>query len=571
MNAVMVLRLVTLQLKLNWRAFVERLTRDRGGWRAYLLLILIAVGFLPAIISLAGSGIATYLAARAAGQPEVALTVVMAAGQAVALVFGFFYIMSAFYFARDLKVLLPLPLHASTIVAAKFVQVLLSEYLTLAAIVLPAFLAYGIGSGTLLYWPLALLVFLLLPVLPLAVDGLLVLLIMSLTGSGRLRLSRDVMRVLGALVGVGLVIFLQFGTRNQAQFNLPPAGTPGAARPRINNDPFRALFTENAAALQKMGQYLPHTIWATRGLARPLSASGAAGLAGYLGVTLAMLALLLTAVNRLYRRGVLADEGGGRRQAATAGEVRAGIARARPPFAALLWREYVLLVRTPMFLLNGVMPLLLLPVLLVGPTLAGGGFNRLREVLRTEPVLGAFLPAIGAGIALFIAMSGAVTNTAVSREGRRFWISRLLPVDPGLQVAAKIGLGVLHSLLGVLMVAAVMLIWLRAPLTAVLLMLVAALTASGLVQGALLLIDLIRPYLNWTDPQQAMKGNLNVVFGLLLVLVILLLLAGVAFGLFLLSPRLIMPGLVLVTGLGAWGIYQADVRLARVRYREIEE
>lgn len=571
----LVLRLFALQLKLSWRNFTGRITRDRGGWRSFILIGLILLGFLPALISLTAGGFAAYVGAKAAGHPELALTIVMAAGQLVALVFGFFYVMSAFYFARDLKVLLPLPLRPSTIIAAKFMGVLLSEYLTMAVVVLPAFFAYGVGSGGLLFWPVMLIVFLLLPVLPLAVDGLLVLIVMTATSSRKIRFSRDVLRVLGALVGVGMVIFSQYTARSRFQSDLPKVSLDGGVRQgqRYGRpaDPFGGIFTTNSETLQSVSRYLPHTAWATQGLANPLTGRGAAGLLAYIALSLGVLALLLASVNRVYLRGALADEGGGPRATATVGEVRAGLGRVRTPFAALLWREYALLVRTPMFVLNGILPLILVPVASLGPLLATGGLSKLREALQAEPVLVAFLPAIGVGVSIFIAVTGAVTATAISREGRRFWISRVLPVDPGLQAAAKIGLGVLHSLLGVLMVAAVMLIWLRAPLSAILLMLIGALAVSSLVQGALLLIDLVRPYLQWTDPQQAMKGNLNVVFGLLMVLLILALLAGIAFLLFLVSPRLIMPGLILVSALGAYGFYQWDIRLARVRYREIED
>lgn len=571
MNLQLLVRLATLQFKIGARNFLGRLTQDRGGWRSVLLLVLLGFAMLPLLTTVLGAAVGAYLGLRAVGQPAASLTAFIVLGQMIALVFGFFFIMSAFYFSRDLKILLPLPLQPATVVGAKFLQVLVSEYLTMAVVVLPTLVVYGIGSGTALFWPVALLVFLLLPVLPLAVDGLLVLLLMAATAGRRLQPSRDMLRVLGAMLGIAVALSFQFGVRSQVRRALPnQAVGVRIGRQPSSGGPFAQVILQNKDMIQTVGRYVPPAVWATRAMAEPASGRGLAGLGGYMGISLGAAALLLAVVNRLYLRSLLVDEGGRRRPAATGVQVQAGAARLRSPFVALLWREYALLLRTPMFLMNATLPVLLLPIVSLAPLAAAGDAGAFARLLASQSWLQAVLPAVGMAAVLLVVLSGSVSNTAISREGRRFWISRTLPVDPGLQVAAKVAFGLLHSLIGVLFITGVM-VWLHVPLAAVLLTIITSLFASACAQAAMVSVDLVRPYLTWTDPQQAIKGNLNGFLGVLVMLILIVILGVCTLLLYLLSPVTVVPGLVLITGAGAYGLYRWDVRLARTRYREIED
>ncbi|MDP3058984.1 MAG: hypothetical protein Q8N36_05960, partial [bacterium] len=103
---------------------------------------------------------------------------------------------------------------------------------------------------------------------------------------------------------------------------------------------------------------------------------------------------------------------------------------------------------------------------------------------------------------------------AVSREGKHLWISRSLPVQAQFQIDAK----VLHAFVGAAIISA--------PLTAMywfafsppwwhlLLALILGNLASLAPQFLGLLFDMCRPLLAWTNPQHAVKNNLNVLIPL---------------------------------------------------------
>jgi ABC-2 type transport system permease protein len=120
--------------------------------------------------------------------------------------------------------------------------------------------------------------------------------------------------------------------------------------------------------------------------------------------------------------------------------------------------------------------------------------------------------------ALFMTLCGSLNGTSsstFSREGVQFWISRVIPVAPREQAAAKFLHSYLIAMLGVVTASVVAAIVLH--IKAVHL---AAAAGLALVMGVLLtavgmIIDLARPLLDWTNPQKAIKQNLNVLLAML--------------------------------------------------------
>jgi ABC-2 type transport system permease protein len=97
------------------------------------------------------------------------------------------------------------------------------------------------------------------------------------------------------------------------------------------------------------------------------------------------------------------------------------------------------------------------------------------------------------------------------------------------------------------------------------------LLASGAASSAGILVDILRPYLKWTDPQQAMKGNMNVVLSLLVTLLMVAILAAVTLVLFLFARPLLLPGIVLLFGVEAVVLVRWAGALADKRYAQYED
>jgi len=171
-----------------------------------------------------------------------------------------------------------------------------------------------------------------------------------------------------------------------------------------------------------------------------------------------------------------------------------------------------------------------------------------------------------------MALFTPAASSSFSREGRQFWISQVIPVSAKEQVKGKILYSYLVSALSIPLVILVSLVIL--PLGPVELIIVVAigLLASLPAIVVSLLIDLMRPYLNWDSPQKAIKQNINVVLAMLA--------GGGIYALIFLAGWLSYQGLgsdlavyLAVTAvslvIGAL-LYLLLIRIAPNRYRDIE-
>jgi ABC-2 type transport system permease protein len=532
----------------------HKVVKQRRDLWLVALFALGILGMLPLLaFYVAGLG-RLYAILQPLGQEAALLTLAILVGQVLILVFGLFYVLSAFYFSRDLEFLVSLPARPFEVIAAKFGVILANEYLTIAFIVAPAFVVYGVRAGKpLAYWPLAGLVFLLLPVIPLAISGLLVMAMMRLVNVSR---KKDFFILVGSLALMTAVIFLQLG--------LAGSRTP---------EEMIRLVTAAGGLVRVVGDKFPPCIWASRLLANGFSARGLGYLALFGGASAGVLLLLLGAAEKLFYRGLIGlAEMATRRKKLSAAALSGRLARRDGAWRAILRREWKLMNRTPIFLLNGILSVVLVPVMLFFMVRSDAGSASLALIKllgsgnRTAVVLfaAAFFVACGC-------LNGTASST-FSREGRNFWISKVIPVAPGLQAAGKFLHSYLVAVLGTLGGALAARLALGMGWDVVLPAALLSLPAGALITALNMTVDLARPLLTWTNPQRAIKQNLNVVLAMALD-------AGVGFAfyrLFLLLRRAGLDGTPLIAALAAVALGAALAalyllsRFAARRYVAIE-
>ena len=534
---------------LKYKVFKQR----KDLWLV-LLFVIAGLSMLPLLVFyVAGLG-RIFAILQPMGQEAALLTLAILVGQFLILVFGLFYVLSAFYFSRDLEFLVSLPARPYEVIAAKFGVILANEYLTIAFIVGPAFIVFGVMAGKpLAYWPLAALVFLLLPVIPLALSGLLVMAMMRLVNVSR---KKDFFILAGSLALMTAVIFLQLG--------LAGSRTP---------EEMIKLLTGAGGLVRLVGDKFPPCIWASRLLAAGVSARGLGYLALFAGASAGVLLLLLWAAEKLFYRGLIGlAEMAVRRKKLSAAALAGRLAKRRNPWRAILLREWKLMNRTPIFLLNGILSVVLVPVMLFFMTRSNAGSASL-----------ALIQLLGSGnrtamtlfAAAFFVACGCLNGTAsstFSREGSSFWISKVIPVAPARQVAGKFLHSYLVAVLGTLGGALAARLALGMGWEIVLPACLLSLPAGGLITAVNMAVDLARPLLTWTNPQRAIKQNLNVVLAMALD-------AGVGYAfyrLFVLLRRAGLDGARLVAALSAVALLASAAalyflaRFAARRYAAIE-
>lgn len=489
----------------------------RLGWSEWLLFFLVILSFLPLLGIILAVSLQFYGALVIVGQPEAMLTLFFVPALLLSLVFGLVSVVSTFFFARDLPQLVTLPLPAGTIVSAKLAVVLVNQWLSLTLLV-PPLAVYGLRQGAgLWYWLKAVAVWLLLPVPALALAALLAMGLMRLVGRTR---QRDWAVVAGSLLAAAVGVAAQV--------------VPRWVVPQVADPSQMGQVLPELAVL--IGRYAPPAVWATRALATGSPAGGTGHLLLLAGAGAAGLAVAWWVANRIFFRSLAASlEVPRHRPARERVGTDAGLVRVRPAFRALLWREWAVLWRTPVFTMNTLLPMVLVPLMLGLSWWMGNGAEVARNLgpLLDTPGARTWSALAGVAVTTGAGLFGLLGATAISREGRAFWLSQVIPVPARQQVAAKLVFASGIAWLGGLpMGVALGFLFRWTP----------ALWAYWLVTGALgivalnalqMAVDLWQPKLDWTDPQGAVKHNFNVFLAILAEFVSL---GGAAVVVFLASP-----------------------------------
>lgn len=430
------------------------------------------------------------------GQAEVLLASAVMLASLLVLFLGLTFVMSVFFFSRDLSLLVPLPLRPGTILGAKFAVVLLYEYLTVAPFYLPALWVYGTNTGAAPgFWITGALIFLLLPVIPLAVASTFTLLLMRLTNLNR---RRDTLRLIGMFAFLALVLAINYFITGI------PVGEEAELLERI-------LLDEQGLVSQTTRSY-PPALFA----ARALTAGGIEAFKNFvyfLGSSLMGIILVLFIGQRLFYSGLIggAEVQGGKTLSPEA--LARKTAGASAPAWAIAMREIKYLIRNPIYLFNSLAMVAVVPLVFLLPLLTGGELEQLiarlqEEVPRIVLILG------GAGFIGVMALFAPAASSSFSREGKLFWISQVIPVSPREQIRGKLLYSYLVASLSLPVMIVVSLAFFPLSFPELLLALAAGLILSFPAITVSLLIDLLRPYLTWDSPQKAIKQNINVLLGM---------------------------------------------------------
>ena len=550
---------VKMQLNVNYgiSALKYRFTREKKKrWEPILIAAVMVLSFAPLLVIYTAMMLSLFTAGLAIGQPDIVLTLSIMFSLSIILFFGLFYVMGTFYFSNDLESFVPLPLKPYEVIAGKFIVVIINEYLTSVPIMLPPIIIYGAGTGQgILYWIRSLILMLTVPIIPLTIASLLVMLLMPLVN---LRKYKDFLTIAAGIIGVA--ISLGLSTYMQKMPNNP--------------EKMESFFIGQRGLADMVGERFPPVRWATEGL----TDGGLAGI-GYLLLFLLTCALFLTLLmmlsNRVFYKSLLAGrEVSRKRRTLTDSQKQKSFGKASDPVIAMMRRDWRILVRTPLYLLNGFVGTIIGPLIFVYVLVMQGSEPEFAQLFNeiNKPELLPYVLLGGLGLMLFTAGMNMVASTALSREGSTLWITKMIPVTGRQQANAKLVVSIIVSLLGVITTALIMIIFLRLPVLWVLGASVIGLLGSVPMNAINLTLDIFHPKLVWNSEQEAMKQNMNGGIGMLLSMLVLFILAAAAFIMISLeSPMwLVFIGIGFVAAVLGLLTMILLYKVAEKKYRELE-
>lgn len=471
-------------------------TRSRRSNMSYLILLIV---LLPYIVTSTAGIYNMYGMLTANHLQDVFLGALLTAACAAQILLGMMYVLSIYYFSDDVARLITLPLKPSEILAAKFVVVNIFQYVLEAILLLPCLIAYGARIASPEYCLLALLAFLLLPVIPTVICSIISIIIMYF---GRFFKSKDRVNVFAGLLGFAVVIAIYL-------FNMHNGRRLGGS-----------FILENKAMLNRVTLLFPSNRLISYALIGHGALQSFAAFLGFIAVSAIAAALFLFLAQGFYLRGVIGiSQGTSGGAVITQAQIRR-YASSRPAFMAFAIKEWRTLLRTPAYLLNCVISGLVFPIILflfIGVTM-----------LRLP---GFSLSPLACGvITMFITMiltSNMLSATAVSREGKSIDIIRSLPLRFKSFVWAKLLPGLILGYSTLLPICLLALI----KLDVVSVFMVFTLSAVGiaLLNIVGVFIDILNPNVEWDDETAAVKRNINVLIEMVASLVLTGIIAGAVF------------------------------------------
>jgi ABC-2 type transport system permease protein len=516
-NALFVLLRAQLQVARNsfWRGGFGR---KLGAVAVIMLLGLAAVGiynitrfFVAALSSPTFADLLAEAAAQSPGLPTDFAPYLAAVPSAVLfgallmlILSSFSSLLNALYLSGDIDMLLVAPVPMRAVFTLKFFSGLSTQYLLLGALLGPMLIGYGHGLGYgALYALGVVIVLLLLPLLPAGLGALMVMAVVRVLPARR---AREIIGVIGGLVGLSFYLTSQF-SRQVA----PILASPGSLNALLASD----------------FPLLP-SAWAARALVA-LGTGEAVPALFYGGifavVSLGVFAGCLLVAERLYYAGWsnLAVQGGRVRQRSAAtdpaaapqglfgrlGEASFGLpVQAR----AILLKDLRLFTRDLRNLQQVIFPLAMAAVwtfqLLRGP----------QDELPGDAAIGAQVQAFGSvGIVFFIclSLSGALAGGGISREGRAYWLLQAAPISPGQIFLGKLAVAYLpYPVAGTPFLILLALIAGTPPALVLqqwLLVLMAGLGCAAIAMG----LGAVFPRLNWENPDQQTTWQAGCLSGLL--------------------------------------------------------
>ena len=496
MNKILSLIKTDLNITFGLSSILYSFKTKKNRWQTMIFTIAM-LSLIPSYFMLVKALIFLYDSFRQLGQQSYFLLMGFLASQMMVFFFGLLYVMSKYYFSNDLSHLLPLPIKPSYILTSKFVTIMVSEYLTSLPIFLPFVFIYGIKGGEgLLYWLYALIAAIILPVLPLVISSILIMIMMKYTN---VKGKKDMLRTIVSVVFLVSIIFVQLQIQKIAQNSL-------------GEDFLFNLARDANLLVNKLGIAFPPSMWGALALANYDKLIGFTNLLIFTISSIIAFIIMIFLSENLFFDGLIgnievsASKGRGKKRNLEKTSI------VTKPYLAIARKELKMLFKTPIYLMNSVGGVIIGPLVLLMTTVTGDeSIEPLREFLYGNMGI-VSLGAIGMIGAL--GMLNSVGSTTFSREGKNFWIQRTLPIKAEDQILGRILASLTIQLIGIIVLMGSLYFVIKLDFITMITISVIGLLASIPMTQIGMIIDILRPMLTWTNPQQAMKQNLNVLIGM---------------------------------------------------------
>lgn len=402
------------------------------------------------------------------------------------------------YFSKDTDAVLTLPLKPYQIILARTNVLILAEYLTNLFVGILPLIIYGVtlNCGP-MYYVTAILGVLLLPILPIILVSLLMMVIMSFS---KITKNKNKFQMAATFIVLILVIFLSIGITKLEDSNM-------------TDEQMQQIMMQADGMVNNIKGYFPTLDFAINAVTTSNVLSAILEFAKIIGITIVGVIIYVLLAQKLYFKGLIGSLYGGNSK--KTGKVK--ISQKKSSIGkAYIGKEFKLLLRSPIYLMQCILPAILMPILMIVLLLMSGG-EELRMQLETLTTLvgtnNALIIMGLLGITQFFSIFIYVSITAISRDGSNAVFMKYIPVSLYKQYIYKTIPNIIISLIPLLIVLGVAKYLLNGLKILDLVIIFMVSLLMYIVHSFLsLLIDLKRPKLQWNSEYAVVKQNFNLLF-----------------------------------------------------------
>ena len=469
------------------------------------LLTLFILSFSLPIISLVNEFVITLSAFNLS---EIIWYVVLPIASLSVGVLSLFTVISIMFLSNDNKILLFLPLSPKQIISARFFVVLIYTYIIQAIFIVPIVIGYGMTLNLpFTFYIIALINILLIPVIPLS---LIVLSLSYLLRYTNLAKYRDAFTYLAMGIVLSLALaFNYYFTQAIGAIELNPSEI-------ILN--VRSLLTVYGNVIDR---FFPYLIFALNSLVSNDLIEQLINLLMIVLINFAVVSGVIIFVGPVYLKTIIGSDE--RRKNKKLNNVSFKN-KPKSSFISLIVLEWKTLVRSPIYFLNLILIVVILPLLIVGSvffgTTASAGQVDLVEIISLMNGLefnfnNPLYVSILIGISLFLASTTFIAPTAISRLGGSAAFFKALPISYLNFINFKIFWANVLTICPILIYIIIGSIYGIFSIFEALLLAATIIPLLTLINYLGFMIDLFNPKLDWLNEAQAVKQNLNTVFYML--------------------------------------------------------
>ena len=444
-------------------------------------------------------------------------------GMILFMIFGLATVQTIFssinilYFTKDSEYLLPLPLKPYQIILARTNVMLIAEYLIIFLVGFIPLVMYGIltGAGIVYYLTMTLAV-ILLPILPVLLISMLVMFIMSFA---KLTKNRNKFQLFAMLLILAIIMAISISTSGMKQ--------------DLTNEEMAQMVVQANGKIELVKGYIPTVDYLIEALTTNSLYTAIVEVLKTLGITIIGFIVYMLIAQKIYFKGLVGNLFGGGASSSNK-EINQKEYRNSKLYKSYVGKEFKNMARNPVFLMQCLIPALLIPIIMVVVVFAGFnsdgmGLEQIKQMVQQKPTNTFFIACIILCVIQFFTMFIYVSITAVSRDGENAVFMKYIPVSLYKQYIYKIIPNIIMNIVTILVTLGMAEYLLNLPVITLIALFVVA-TIMGILQSiAMIIVDLKRPKLNWDSEYAVAKQNLNLVFPVLLSMINIAILIGLLF------------------------------------------